>query len=226
MSWDWSTAGKLTPDGKRMQIKDASGHHDRYDSNKGDFTYESDVVPEYAWVNGKVKYTLLGDPVNTQGVTRINEYGGSPTDGASRIWPLKVFRGKQPYDLETRSLLVPHTAVGYGEKDDSGFWANYKWDAALKAGAEAAGRPFGGKFDFVSTEMSWPITHMVAPKADALTCPQCHSKSGRLQGIKGVYMPRRDANGILDLIGWLAVLGTFVGVLIHGGLRVYLGRKG
>ena len=225
MSWDWSTAGKLSPEGKRMKIKDASGHHEKYDSIKGDFTYESDVVPTYAWLNGSVKYTLLGDPVNTQGVTKINEYGGSAQDGKSRIWPLKVFRGKQPYDLETKSLLVPHTAVGYGEKDDSGFWANYKWDAALKAGAAAAGQPFSGKFDFVATEMSWPITHMVAPKADALTCTQCHSKNGRLQGIDGVYLPRRDANGWLDRLGWLAALATLIGVAIHGGLRVYLSSK-
>jgi octaheme c-type cytochrome (tetrathionate reductase family) len=226
MTWDWSTAGKLSPEGKRMQIKDASGTHDRYDSIKGDFTYESDVVPEYAWINGKVKYTLLGDPVDTEGVTKINEYFGSATDGESRIWPLKVFRGKQPYDLETKSLLVPHTAVGYGEKDDSAFWQNFKWEAALKAGAQAVDRPFGGKFDFVKTEMSWPITHMVAPKADALTCTQCHAKEGRLHAVKGVYLPRRDANGLLDLIGWLLVLGTLVGVAIHGGIRVYLSRKG
>ncbi|MDP2792691.1 MAG: tetrathionate reductase family octaheme c-type cytochrome [Sulfurisoma sp.] len=226
MSWDWSTAGKLGPEGKRMTIKDASGHHDKYDSNKGNFTYEGDVVPEYAWLNGKVRYTLLGDPVNTQGVTRINEYYGSASDGQSRIWPLKVFRGKQPYDLDTKSLLVPHTAVGYGEKDDSGYWANYKWDAALKAGAAAAGQPFSGKFDFVATEMSWPITHMVAPKADALTCTQCHAKDGRLHAIKGVYIPRRDANGMLDLVGWLLAAATLLGVGIHGGLRVYLGRKG
>jgi hypothetical protein len=226
LTWDWSTAGKLSPEGKRIQIKDASGHHDKYDSNKGNFTYEGDVVPEYAWLNGRVRYTLLGDPVNTQGVTKINEYYGSASDGQSRIWPLKVFRGKQPYDLETKSLLVPHTAVGYGEKDDSGFWANYKWDAALKAGAAASGQPFGGKFDFVATEMSWPITHMVAPKQDALTCTQCHSKDGRLAAVKGVYLPRRDANSMLDIIGWLLAAATLAGVLIHGGLRTYLSRKG
>ncbi|MDO8930860.1 MAG: tetrathionate reductase family octaheme c-type cytochrome [Rhodocyclaceae bacterium] len=225
MSWDWSTAGKLSPEGKPLNIKDSSGHHDRYDSKKGDFTYESDVVPEYIWINGKVKYTLLGDPVNTQGVTEINHFYGSADDGVSRIWPVKVFRGKQPYDLETKSLLVPHTAVGYGEKDDTAFWQNYKWEEALKAGAAAAGRPFGGKFDFVKTEMTWPITHMVAPKADALTCTQCHSKSGRLQKVQGIYMPGRDGKEWLDLIGWLAALGTLGGVLFHGGLRVYLARK-
>jgi len=224
MSWDWSTAGKLTPEGKPITIKDATGH-DKYDSKKGDFTYEAHVIPEYVWLNGKVKYTLLGDPVNTNGVTKINEYGGSPDDGLSRIWPVKVFRGKQPYDLETKSLLVPHTAVGYGEKDDTAFWQNFKWEEALRAGAEAAGRPFGGKFDFVATEMTWPITHMVAPKEDALTCTQCHSKSGRLQGIQGIYMPGRDANKWLDMIGWLAALGTLVGVIGHGALRIYMSRK-
>lgn len=223
MSWDWSTAGKLK-DGKPFTIKDSAGH-DAYASIKGNFTYESDVVPDYQWINGKVKYTLLGDPVNTNGVTKINEYAGSPDDGLSRIWPVKIFRGKQPYDLETKSLLVPHTAVGYGEKDDSAFWQNYKWEAALKAGAEAAGQPFGGKFDFAATEMTWPITHMVAPKEDALTCTQCHSKSGRLQGIQGIYMPGRDANKWLDLLGWLAALGTLVGVMGHGALRVYMSRK-
>ena len=223
MTWDWSTAGKLK-DGKPFTIKDSAGH-DAYATIKGNFTYESDVVPEYRWINGKVKYTLLGDPVNTNGVTEINHYYGSAEDGQSRIWPVKVFRGKQPYDLETKSLLVPHTAVGYGEKDDSAFWQNFKWDAALKAGAEAAGRPFGGKFDFVATEMTWPITHMVAPKQDALTCTQCHSKHGRLQNVEGIYMPGRDSTGWLDLVGGLAALATLIGVIGHGGLRIYLAHK-
>jgi octaheme c-type cytochrome (tetrathionate reductase family) len=223
MMWDWSTAGKLK-DGKPFTIKD-SGGHDAYDSKKGDFKYESHVVPEYVWLNGKVKYTLLGDPVNVGGVTKINEYFGSAGDGQSRIWPVKVFRGKQPYDLENKSLLVPHTAMGYGEKDDTAFWANFKWEEALKAGAEAAGRPFGGKFGFVATEMTWPITHMVAPKEDALTCTQCHSKSGRLQNVPGIYMPGRDGSWLLDRIGWLLAVGTLIGVLFHGGLRVYLARK-
>ena len=223
MVWDWSTAGQLK-DGKPFTIKDSAGH-DAYASIKGTFKYESDVVPEYQWINGKVKYTLLGDPVNVGGITEINHYFGSAEDGASRIWPVKVFRGKQPFDLETKSLLVPHTAVGYGEKDDSAFWQNFKWDAALKAGAESVGRPFGGQFDFVETTMTWPITHMVAPKEDALTCTQCHSTSGRLQGVKGIYMPGRDANRWLDLIGWLAAAGTLFGVLGHGALRIYMARK-
>ncbi|MBU1237311.1 MAG: tetrathionate reductase family octaheme c-type cytochrome [Gammaproteobacteria bacterium] len=223
MTWDWSTAGRLK-DGKPFKLKDSAGH-DSYATIKGSFTYEADVIPEYQWINGKVKYTLLGDPVNTDGVTEINHYFGSAEDGLSRIWPVKVFRGKQPYDLETKSLLVPHTAVAYGESDSSAFWTNFKWEAALKAGSDYVGRPFGGKFDFVATSMTWPITHMVAPKEDALSCTQCHSKSGRLQGVSGIYMPGRDSTGWLDAIGWLAALGTLIGVLGHGALRIYMARK-
>ena len=31
---------------------------------------------------------------------------------------------------------------------------------------------------------------------------------------------------MLDLIGWLLAAATLAGVLLHGGLRIYLGRKG
>ncbi|MFO1281513.1 MAG: tetrathionate reductase family octaheme c-type cytochrome [Burkholderiales bacterium] len=222
MSWDWSTAGRIV-DGKPVVLKDSAGR-DSYDSKKGDFTYDSHVVPEYLWFNGKVTYTLLGDKIDPAGVTRINRFDGSAADPNSRIWPVKVFRGKQPFDLESKSLLVPHTATGYGEKDDTAFWQNYRWEEALEAGAKASGQPFGGKFGFVKTEMSWPITHMVAPKADALTCTQCHSRSGRLQAVDGVYLPGRDANGWLDRLGWLAAALALVGVVAHGGIRIVRSR--
>ena len=224
MLWDWSTAGKLK-DGKPFKTFDSAGH-ESYATIKGDFKYEGDVVPEYQWINGKVKYTLLGDPVKTDGVTEINRYEGSANDGISRIWPVKVFRGKQPYDLETKSLLVPHTAAPYGEKDETAFWQSFKWDAALKAGAEASGQPFGGKFDFVETTMTWPITHMVAPKEDALRCFQCHSNHGRLQNVEGIYMPGRDGKHWLDILGWLAVAGAGLGSLGHGAVRYITSRKG
>jgi hypothetical protein len=66
---------------------------------------------------------------------------------------------------------------------------------------------------------------MVAPKADALTCTQCHGKSGRLQKVQGIYMPGRDGKPWLDTLGWLAALGALLGVLFHGGLRVYLSNR-
>ncbi len=222
MTWDWSTAGQLTPEGKPITKKDSAGRN-AYDSKKGDFTWEDHVIPEYIWFNGKVNYTLRDTKLDPSKVVKINSFEGSPTDGKSLIWPVKVFRGQQPYDSVSNTLVVPHV---FGADGDS-YWSNFNWDKALEAGMKAANAPFSGKYGFVKTEMSWPITHMVAPKADALTCAQCHSKEGRLKNVKGIYMPGRgDNNPLLDMAGWGLALLTLIGVLIHGAGRIYAHRKG
>ena len=223
MWWDWSTAGKMDKDGKPFKVKD-SGGHDAYDSKKGDFKYENNVIPEYIWFNGEVNYTLRETKLDPSKVVKINSFEGSAEDGKSKIWPMKVFRGKQPYDTGNNQLVVFHT---YG-KDDSAFWSNFNWDKALEFGMKEIGAEFSGKYAFVETEMSWPITHMVAPKGDALTCAQCHAPSGgvgRLDKVPGIYMPGRRANELLNTAGWgLAVL-TLLGVLVHGGIRIIAARK-
>lgn len=220
MSWDWSTSGRLDADGKPIVIKDDKGHV-VYDSKKGDFVLGENVVPEYAWFNGDVTYTLLGDRVDkADGVTRINSLGGSAADGRSLIWPMKVFRGKQPYDPVNHSLVTPHTAGN----DDTAYWKNFGWERAIETGMQVTGAPFSGKVDFISTEMSWPITHMVAPKEKAVGCNECHMQGGRLEQVSGVYIPGRDAHPLVSRLGWLAVAGVLAVVLIHGALR-FLRRK-
>ncbi len=221
MSWDWSTSGKMSPEGKPFQKKDAKGHV-LYDSKKGDFVLSEDVVPEYVWFNGNVKYTLRGDKVDkSTGFTPINHFEGSPNDGKSMIWPIKVFRGVQPYDPVNQTLVTLHTAGA----DDSAYWTNFNWEKSITTGMATIGAPFSGKIDFVKTEMSWPITHMVAPKEDALTCRQCHNANGRLKAITGVYMPARDASRLLNLAGWGIALLALIGVLIHGGLRILTSKQ-
>jgi hypothetical protein len=76
----------------------------------------------------------------------INRFHGTPGDKGSRIWPVKRFNGKQPYDKVNLKLLVPHTAV----PDDTAFWFNFDWPKALRAGAEATGKPFSGEYGFVA----------------------------------------------------------------------------
>ena len=218
MLWDWSTAGKVAKDGKRLQIKDPAGRV-VYDSFKGDAVWESHVKPTYVWFNGKVDYTLLGTPIDPKGVTPINRFNGSPRDG--RIWPVKRFRGKQPYDLESKSLVVPHTAG----PDDAAYWGNYDWLKAIEVGMKTVGAPFSGKYGFAETEMLWPITHMVAPKDDALSCAQCHSRNGRLQGIDGVYLPGRDRIAWLDALGFGIAALALLGVLGHGAMRYRSSRR-
>jgi len=221
MEWDWSTAGKLTPEGKPVVKKDDSGHV-VYHGKKGDFVYGANIPPEYVWFNGKVKYTLLGDKLDVNAeVTPINQFGGSPDDGISRIWPVKIFKGTQPYDPVNKTLVIPHTAG----KDDTAFWGNYDWEKAIKTGMDTAGAPFSGKVDFIKTQMMWPITHMVAPAEKALSCEECHSKDGRLKNIEGVYLPGRDSNMLLDMAGWALALLALIGVLIHGAIRIVTRNK-
>ncbi len=86
--------------------------------------------------------------------------------------------------------------------------------------------PYSGEFGFVETLSWWPVTHMVAPKDDALGCADCHAQQGRLAGLDGVYLPGRDSNRWLDLIGILLVLGTLAGVIGHGLIRKLANKGG
>jgi len=223
MTWDWSTAGKLDENGHSIKTKTSSGMV-AYVSKKGDFTYDRYVIPEYKWYNGQVKFTLFGDKVDGSETVKINNFMGGPDDPNALIWPFKVFRGKQPYDVGNQTLAVFHTAG----KDENAFWGkgHYNWEKAMKAGMAATGVPYSGKMDFVKTEMSWPITHMVAPKEDALTCAQCHRENGRLSKVAGIYQPGTRSMPILDMLGSIVAWLTLLGVIIHGGIRVIQSRKG
>ncbi len=223
LSWDWSTAGKLTPEGEPVVEKEHG--HVTYHGKKGNFVYGADIAPEYAWFNGKVKYTLLGDEIdkNTD-VVKINSFGGAPNDGESRIWPIKVMRGKQPYDPVNKTLVVPHT-VARDDNDDTAYWKNYDWGKAITDGMHEVGASYSGKYDFIKTEMTWPITHMVAPAKNALQCKECHSENGRMKGLPGVYLPGSKSSPWIERIGWLLILSVLVGILIHGSIRIITARR-
>jgi hypothetical protein len=187
MLWDWSAAGRKDAEGKPIVLKDAKGHT-IYDSKKGAFELGENVIPEYVWFNGEVTYTLLGDKVKkVPGFAPINRFGGSATDGKSRIWPVKVFRGVQPYDPVSESLVIPHT---YGT-DPASYAVSYNWEMAIAAGMADAGAPFSGKVDFIKTQMLWPLNHMVAPRSGTLTCKECHNRvggfsEGRMKSVPGL----------------------------------------
>ena len=61
---------------------------------------------------------------------------------------------------------------------------------------------------------------MVAPAKDAVGCAECHSRGGRLEKVDGIYIPGRDRNATVDLLGWLAAGLALAGVLVHGTLRI------
>jgi octaheme c-type cytochrome (tetrathionate reductase family) len=226
MSWDWSTAGQRGKDGKPL-VKMNDDGFPTYDGGKGSFTWAENVVPTYIWFNGTVRYALPQDKLDpaSQPIP-INRFEGSPTDGASRIWPVKVFHGKQMWDPVNRTLVVTHLAGP--PDDDAAFWNGLDMQKAVATGMAAVGRPFSGKVDFITTTMTFPITHMVAPKEQALGCRDCHVSGGRLEAIDGIYIPGRGRDHLawLDLAGWGLAGLTLLIVLGHGLGRFISYRKG
>ncbi len=211
--WDWSTAGRLDAEAQPIVLLDDAGN-ESYNSKKGDFRWGSDVVPEYVWFNGTVRYTLPGDRIDPGGVVEINSFQGHADDPDSRIWPVKVMRGKQPYDAVNLTMAPIHTTG----KD--GFWKTFDWQDSVARGMAAAGVPYSGEMDFVETTMMWPMAHMVAPVEKAVGCEECHARQGRLAGLTGMYVPGRGDWPWLDWLGFGLALLALVGVAGHGALRI------
>ncbi len=222
MWWDWTPAGKLNEKGKPV-VKKGPLNRATYHGKKGEFRWAKNVTPDYRWFNGKMEYHLITDKLDpAQAPIEVNHPLGSREDARARIYPFKIHRGKQPYDTENNVLLNIHL---FGSKESGAFWKNYDWKKALDAGMEYMDLPFSGEFEFIETAYHFPITHMVAPKEDSLSCVSCHQDNGRLAALSGFYMPGRDSSPPLDALGWVVVLGSLGGVGVHGLLRA-ISRNG
>jgi octaheme c-type cytochrome (tetrathionate reductase family) len=220
MWWDWSKAGKKK-DGKPYQEK---GPLDKpvYDSKKGEFKWAKFAEPEYFWFNGSINTLTAKDMIDPAKPVRVSWPVGSREDENSRIFPFKVHRGKQPYDKINKTMLLPHL---FGKPDSDAYWVKYDWKASLASGMAYAGLPFSGEYDFVETSYVFPTTHMVAPKEDSLKCDACHTKNGRLASLGGFYMPGRDTSDLIDIAGWLLIVGSLGGVTLHGLGRLFFANK-
>ncbi len=223
--WDWRTAGR-TKNGEGYKEKNYTQgngeHRATYKSIKGSFEYGENLVPYYDWFDGQMIYTTIDtrfDPAN--GPIEVNAFKGNHDDGISRIWPFKRMHTVQPYDKGNNTLVYMHL---WGDDDDS-YWGNYDFGRAIKVGMEKNHIPYSGEYGFVETYSFWPITHMVAPHEDAVGCAECHSRDGRLKELKGFYMPGRDNFPWLDILGYIALAGALVGVLLHGLLRKLFSLK-
>ncbi len=223
MYWDWSTAGKLK-DGKPYEEDDSLGNH-TYLSIKGSFKWARNVKPDYVWFNGTASHYLEGDVIeDTTKPLVLNPLFGSYKDPNAKIIPVKIHVAKQPFDPVNRMLIQPKLYSQY--KGDGAFWKDFNWLEAAKKGNEAVGLPFSGKISFITTEMYWPINHMVSTKDLTVGCNECHVReNGRLAGLNDFYMPGRDYNPLVDNLGKLVILLSFIGIFIHGSLRIISYRK-
>jgi octaheme c-type cytochrome (tetrathionate reductase family) len=179
LSWDWSQAGRLL-DGEPFIEKNENGDV-IYDSTMGAFEVGENLIPEYVWFNGEFTYSMLDHEfeMDDEGTALFNSPGGSNNSDRAKIWPMKIFRGTLPYDTENDTLVVPNL---YGQADTA-YWNGFDWTQAIETGMSYAGIDYSGKYDFINTKVYWPLTHMIAPGNESLTCDDCHSEQGRLDFI-------------------------------------------
>jgi octaheme c-type cytochrome (tetrathionate reductase family) len=161
MNWDWSTAGLEAAPDERV-----------WNKKKGSFILASNVTPEYYWWNGDMDLYLPGQTMDSAVVTDLSMPMGDIDDPNARIWPFKVHRGVQPYDVGYSHFLSPKL-FGPG-----GFWATWDWNQAFTNGADASGVEYSGQYGWAETTMFWSINHMVQAEENALTCMQCHGDEG------------------------------------------------
>lgn len=162
LEWDWSKAGL-----------ELAAEEDQYGKpvfmkKKGSFVWGKNVVPTYLWDNGKHKRYVLGDPLNQNGPTVLNQPLGNINDPNAKIAPYKVHRATQISDKVNDYLIVPNLWKGY--------WKHYDWDQAAQKGMQSVGLAYSGEYEFVQTQMHWKLNHQVAPKDHALSCYQCHDQ--------------------------------------------------
>jgi len=175
MSWDWSELGK------DIEPEEQFGK-ETYAKHKGRFVWDMNVVPTYAWYNGKIERYMKGDKIkNPNATVFISKPAGDIKDKGAKIFPFKVHSGKQPMDSVNNYLLIPQT--------HKGVWEHFNWEKGLADGAKGSGLPYSGKYQFVSTAFFGSINHEVAPKEQALKCKDCHMEGKRLDwkalGYKG-----------------------------------------
>ncbi|MDD3132275.1 MAG: cytochrome C, partial [Bacteroidales bacterium] len=221
--WDWSTA-TLRKDGKPYETVDSVGNVS-YASIKGHFHWQKMATPEYYWFNGTADHHLISDKIDMDKLPlKINTMFGDYHDKESKIVPMKVHRGKQPYDVENLTIIQPK--LWDKDANQGALWIDLDWEQALEKGMEYVGMPYSGKHDFIETEMYLPISHMVSAADQALSCTDCHTRTeSRLANLTDFYMPGRDQNSTLDTIGKWLILLSLIGVLLHGGTRVFLYKK-
>ena len=222
MKWDWSAAGKLR-DGQPYEEHDSLGNP-LYLSIKGSFEWARNVRPEYVWFDGTAEHYLLGDTASADKPIEINTLNGSYADPDAKIIPVKIHRAKQIYDPINKVLIQPKLYAP--EKGQGAFWKDFDWNSAAAAGMKSVGLPYSGQYEFVKTEMTWPINHMVAPKEEAVQCKECHNrKSSRLANLRDFYMPGRDYSPAVDTIGTGAIILVMASVVLHGTGRIVMQRR-
>ena len=122
MDWDWSTAGK--------EVQLSSKADVTYRKTMGTLTWKKNVVPTYAWFNGKSGVYLRGEKMDPSKPTKLTYPLGDIKDPQAKIYPFKVHTGKADLRFKERhpdyrprlrqGWLLEHLRLGQCGQDRHG----------------------------------------------------------------------------------------------------------
>jgi hypothetical protein len=132
----------------------------------------SNVIPEYAFFNGRSYFYEFGQPAEPRenGRVLMSSPLGDILDPDAKIFAFKYHLGRQPIDPSSKKLLP----LKIGK-----FFMTGDLAAAVALGATEVGWGYHGH-DFADTDRYLGLFHEVAPKENALSCMECHGNSDRM----------------------------------------------
>lgn len=130
---------------------------------------QSNVKPEYRFFDGTSYVYNLGETIkpNSDGTYTMARANGTIFDGVSKIVPIKNHLSNMALHDETGQIIAPEIMQMFMIGD---------FDVAVRKGMENMG--LTGSYSMIDVNAEMMITHGVGPKNTALTCNECHDKSG------------------------------------------------
>ena len=148
-------------------------HHVEADKYSATITFGKDVVPHYAWFDGRTRTQLMGEKIRTRkdGKVAIMEPVAKKGDKGAQIRPFKLHEGVLPL-LDDEQWLIPLAVEE--------FFGDGDLAKAVDEGAAAAYGVHHPEYTWVEVVRYMGINHEVVPADKALGCLDCHSDNGRL----------------------------------------------
>lgn len=148
-------------------------HHPEAKKYSATIVLESDVVPEYAWWNGRTRHQEMGVEARAgkDGVIATMAPVGRKKDREARIYPFKVHRATLPRLVDSGWL----SPIAVDE-----FFVDGDLEKAVDEGMHAAYGLDHAAYEWVPVRRHMGIYHGVVPAEDALDCLDCHGAESRL----------------------------------------------
>ncbi len=156
-------------------VRDWSTPKYNEDANKysATITFGKDVIPTYAWFNGKTKESILGEKIklDKDGILTMMAPQGNRKDKKAKIYAFKLHQGTLPVFKDSRKLIP----IGVDE-----FFVDGNIEEAIARGSQATYGIEDPDYEWVKVRRYMGIFHEVQPAANALQCLDCHREGGRM----------------------------------------------